>query len=320
MKQKSFKSTYILVTVFLVLLSYLFISHYAQKKEKEERANMKIFENFDENQVSIIKIKNSEKEIVIEKKENRWQLPAINNYPADQKIISDMIDSVKDLQSSSSVSENPEKQARFNLTENQALSVDFMKDANTNLAGLYIGKKGPSFSSQYIRLKNSNNILLVSKNLENIFDKDIQDFRDKTIMSFDPALVLQIVLKSENGKITFVKENDTWKSEDIENIDSAKAEDLASLLADLQADGFKTQDNGKNDNTEEGKEKIKIFISLKDNISYTLYIGESDKEYFARLEGNNTIFKISSYIVNQFMRDKNEYQKIEDTEEVNGNE
>lgn len=311
-KKNPFIKTYILfgITIIIGLLTFL-DNPYKDNDNQKESENVKLFSNIQADDISSISItKNGDILTLI--KQNEWLIQSDDNYLADKNSVTSMTEALENLKRGEVASTNPEKQSTYKVQENQnTLKVSF-KTTNTTHS-FYIGIGGPSRDSQYLRNEESDEVLLVRKNLSAIFDKTNEQIRDKTIFSFDENAVKNITIQSGKNIFELTNNNDTW-SINGETASNEKVTSLISAIAKLQASGFVMQTEEDNDyNTSDNNFKIKVNIELNEDTK-TLYIGEIDDTIYAKKDSSETIFKINSYLLNQLDINIDDYKEEETAE------
>jgi hypothetical protein len=313
-KNNPFQKTYILVVFAIIIVIIAYLDNPYSDNEKQSYDEKKLlFENFSTEDISNISIVQTNKDIQIQKNGENWSLTNDNNYKADQESVENIKESIKTIKRGEKISENPEKQSSFNVSNDSGLLVTFT--ANNETESMYIGKVGTSRDSQYIRLKDSDEVLLVRKNLDQVFNKTHEQLRDKTILNIDKNTISEISFVYENKKNTFLKKDETWTLNG-ENINQEKFETILSLVSNIQAAGFvmpEELEEGNNYNTTEENALAKIFI--KTNTSdYTIYIGKVDENVYAKKDQQTTIFEINEYLLNQLNITPEDYKEETDTQ------
>jgi len=101
--------------------------------------------------------------------------------------------------------------APFKLQEPAYRATLFTKDGASRT--LLIGAKNPMDSAYFVREKDGSHLYTVYTYSVDNFRKTVADLRNKTLMSFDPALVNRLTLKrSKGGTVEFVRQGEeAWK-------------------------------------------------------------------------------------------------------------
>ncbi|MCX6746172.1 MAG: DUF4340 domain-containing protein [Candidatus Parcubacteria bacterium] len=96
---------------------------------------------------------------------DKWVVATQNNAEANVTLIDNLISVLKDLKTGNIISQNQEKLASFDLSEDKATKLKLTDNKNNTILEILIGKTGPSYSDCYIKKPNSNNVLLIPVNL-----------------------------------------------------------------------------------------------------------------------------------------------------------
>ncbi len=217
----------LLFVVFILLGLFFFIDSGAFRKTED--SFFPLFPNFSDAQVAKIEItrgaERGAETVILLKNGQQWSVRAETvpmgsitekneasiaesesgekPYPADGALVSSALSTLKELKPDSIASRNQEKYRALQVDEVSALKVVAFDPNGKKLVSLFVGKKGPTFTSQYVRKFQENVVYLVNKNLSAVFEKD--EWRDKTIVSMAKENLVKIVVKSREGKIAFEK-------------------------------------------------------------------------------------------------------------------
>ena len=116
------------------------------------------------------------------KQNNQWLVESMDNYPADQQAVAELLDTVAEMKTIQRASSNPEKQAVFQVDSSGVEAK--LTDASGNLlAHLFAGKTTPEIFNSYIRAADSDDVYIVKGYLKSTFDKGYRSWRDRTIFA-----------------------------------------------------------------------------------------------------------------------------------------
>lgn len=312
MKHKSFRNTFFLFVILIIVAGAVYIFDNPSQKEDQQKSSRieKLFEPVNIDSVSYIKIHYPpSSDIALTKTDGQWRIESDNDYLADQQRVSTMLDVLTQIHSGEIISRDTAKHSLFQVEQEHAAAVSFGSSQDDIFAHFFIGKGGPMPGAQYVRSDQKDTVLLVKSNVAESFFHSISALRDKTVLDFDPQITNTIAMKFNTSKLVFNRNNDVWELEGIQNADSQKIQVLISLLSNLQASDFVLDPESETRyNTEERYAEVKIFIQ-GDNFTQVLYIGKSDEIYYARLEGSDTIFKITNSIMKEIVNEEEYYMQ-----------
>lgn len=274
-------------------------SEYAKKME----AATLLFSNFNKENVVKIEITASGETTTLVKENNQWLVASMDNYPADAEGVADVLDKVAELKTTGLVSENPEKQAEFEVDSSGAEAK--LLDAGGNvLAHLFLGKTTPGYLSSYVRVADSNNVYVGKGNLKSTFDKGTRTWKNRTIFSFNKGDVTHLTIKSEEEEIELEMGADSkWQMTKPETVPALGAEldALLDSLSELDTDDFAEATDLSE--YELDPPKSSVLAKLNDGSTRLLLIGkeESGKHYVKR-EDKEPVFMLFQYKINQLLK------------------
>jgi len=100
--------------------------------------------------------------------------------PADASLVQIAVERIVSLKKGDLISGNPEKQSTFGVDSASLSSIEIYVNNKSEPAGvLKIGKNGPDWSSNYVRLDGSDEVYLISGGLRQALLFDIEQWRKK---------------------------------------------------------------------------------------------------------------------------------------------
>ncbi len=290
------KKIAILAATFIILgMLYYILEDPAGKKEKKEPAAF--VPGFDKASVALISITGPDKVTVSLKKDNdSWTLISGDSvYPANVKPIDKLFETLAGLKEDTIASRNPEKFGPYEVTEDKGIVVHLEDADGKAVADFIVGKNGPDIFSTYVRKKDSNQVVLSNGMLKNIFDKPLNDWRDKTIFKLS---AVDIVDYKVGGDINLHMQldNGTWQLVVPAAVTPEKtaAEGAVKKFADLQAADF-TADN----DTKTGMDTPKrtVTATFKDGTTKTLLMGAEKNafQHYVKVQGRNQTYILENH-------------------------
>lgn len=230
---------------------------------------------------------------------------AVKEYPVDSASITTAIEKLVTLEKTTLISEKPEKQAIFEVDTAKGITVDVSGPGGKAIGSVIIGKSGSDYNSNYIRKLGSNSVYLANGGIRYSFFSDLARWRNKTIVKFDKATAQGLTLAKNDGSLITIAHADSgnpWeilqpiknpaKTEEVESI----LDKLANLTAtDFQDDVISDADMGFD------KPELGVTVSFKNGSSRNIIFGKksADNKFWVKVEGNEQIFMIGEYTVNQ---------------------
>lgn len=178
----------------------------------------------------------------IEKTADGSYVTGINRYTADSNIAEDMFENASNitvlskLSSSSSEADND----RYGFTSLNEIKVEVKKDGKV-LRTIRIGKKASTGIQTYIRLDDSDDTLLASSRMRDVFNVKEDAVRNKEIYSLETEKIKSVEVTS-NGKISLAQraEDGRWLSG--KDGDSSKIGNWVESISTLDAEKWADND------------------------------------------------------------------------------
>ena len=153
-----------------------------QKKVEEAGLLFPYFNKVDVAKIEIIAAFGTTTTVLV-KQNDQWLVESMDNYPADQTAVEELLDKVAEMKTVQRASSNPEKQSVFQVDSSGVEAK--LTDAGGNLlAHLFAGKTTPEIFNSYVRAADSNDVYIVKGYLKATFDKGYRSWRDRTIFAF----------------------------------------------------------------------------------------------------------------------------------------
>jgi len=282
------------VTFFILITLYFFI----EKPGGNKAASPLLFQGFEKGSVAEILITYPEKDdFLLQKQNSDWKVMCKGvTYPGDAAPITLLLDTVADMQQGSIVSKNPKNFDPMEVTEEKGIDVRISNFSNKTIAHLLIGKNGPDLFTTYVRINNENRVLLVDGLLSPVFDKQLYDWRDKTIFSLNSADIREFRVDGEQTLVFKKDKKDTWQVLEPEVITANQETVKGAVTQFSKLDAVKfSEDNA----TKCGLDapSTTITATLKNGGTETLLVGKSKNafQHFVMVKGRDTIYVLEGY-------------------------
>ena len=292
------------VLVVLGLLVLIFENPFGKNEsEKKIEAARSLFPNLKKESVAKIEIAASEETTTLARENDQWLVSSMDNYPADQKAVEELVDSVIEFKTIQLASTNPEKQSVFQV-DSSGVEAKLLNASGNVLAHLFAGKTTADFFSSYVRAADSNNVYVVKGYLKSVFDKGGRTWKDRTIFDFNKGDTTHLTIKSETEDIELqIDAESKWQM--LKPVTSTakqtEVESLLDTLSSLQTDDF-AEPKELAEYTLDAPNSS-IAATLNDGSIRLLLIGkeESDKHYVKR-EDKEPIFMLYKSRISQLFK------------------
>jgi hypothetical protein len=164
-----------------------------------------------------------------------------DEYPADSATVASLLENVLKLKKDILVSENPDKQATFEVDTVKGILLDVLDLEGKSFGRVIIGKNASDWSSNYVRGENGTAVYQAQGISRYVFGTDKNRWTYKSIMKFDKASVAQVTLAKKGAPaIALALEGDSVKTWNITQpvqkaADSTKVTELLTGLSTLMA-------------------------------------------------------------------------------------
>lgn len=169
--------------------------------------------------------------------ESGW---SVNGRPADSASVDRLWSAVEDAAAAQVVSTNPDNHANLGVSADNATSLEILRDGETAVR-LLIGDNGPYRPSAYVRLADRDPVGLAEGQIRTLAGRDIDSWRDRTVVRLDTAAVERVRVEREDGGYTVERGGGEW-TVDGEPAAARAVLDLLGELASLEASGFAPED------------------------------------------------------------------------------
>ena len=311
------KHNLILLIVLIIFASVILLVErpFENKTKKTREEASPLFPDLKIEQVKKIVVKKSNTTTTLENRDNLWYILDKEGYPADPTLVAGVIKKIQGFKKINLASRKKDKHSLFEVKEGMGVEVTLLGPEKKELARFLIGKTGPDFLSTYIRKADSDDVYLYDDYLRGDFDRPVNNWRDKTILAFNPNEVVTLTISKLKEKETIVLTKDTQGNWQLEEPISSLAENpptekLLTTLGNLKATDFadeekELKDSGIDDPT------YQITVRLKDNRKKTLLVGNTKErgQYYAKNDEKKYLFLLDHNTVENLVPKVKDLQK-----------
>ena len=297
-----FLGTLIAALVLVLLVGYLYFFQIRKANEEEKQ---RVFPAVNQGQIDEIVLKYPSYKLVCRKDDEKWFIfEDPKKFKADDKIISNMAETISQMKVEKVVSEDVKELAGFGLDNPEA-------EVNVKTPGkeycILVGSESPTGSGRYIRVDKDSRIILVNeKSVEGFLRKSASDLRDKRIVSLEKVDALEI--ERGDTRISITKKGNNWEVDGDEKIrvDESKVQELLKGIEGLEVEKF--VDDNPNDLAQYGLDNPTIQIAISDaKKKKTLLFGKKEgKKVYAKLVDAKSVYLVGDYILSKIPFSKEE--------------
>ncbi len=227
---------------------------------------------------------------------------------ADMMVMNNVIGAATSITVGNVVSENREQQTIFQVDSTNGVLVGFYNDS-TLLNSVIIGKLTSDNAHTYIRIPGSDEVYSSNKVLTFTFNRDRNQWLDKTIFAMNPDLIESVELKQPDKSTKLNLSGDSWyvsKKPYTDKIpaDSTKVINFLRRLCYLRGNDFANISDKGNINFE--NPALIIDITLPDGsiqIEFSKIIDKDLGRYFCRRADQQDTLVVSMPVFNDINKD-----------------
>jgi len=252
--------------------------------------------NIPEDQIRQIEVKKRDGSTLTLVHENRkWSLTGKENYPADQDAASGLAGALAPL-SADFLENKASAPASYGLAQ-PALTVTVQLTSGKTQQ-VILGDDVPGGSQTYAQRAGDPKVYLASTSVRSSFDKQVNDLRDKRLMTFDNDKVTRIDLDAKKQTVEFGKNNQNeWQilKPGPYRADSFSVEDLLRKLKDAKMDlSLSAEDSKKADAQFAAGQTVATARVTDAAGTQTLEVRKNKDAYFARSSAVKGTFKVTA--------------------------
>lgn len=251
-----------------------------------------------EDQIQDIKIQHANGDTVeMSKASGKWRLVQPKDLSADPDASSSLISAVTSVTADKTIEDKATDLSAYGL-QKPALDVTVTKkDGKTNQ--LEIGDDTPNNSGAYAKLPNDGHVYTVMSFVKTGLDKNLNDLRDKRLLTFDQDKLTRVELTAKGTTEEFGKNGQNeWEIVKPRPLraDGTAVDSLVSKLRDAKMDATISPDDAKKAAAGFASGTKVATSSVTDNSgTQTLEVRQDkDKTYYAKSSAVEGVYKISS--------------------------
>ena len=314
------KKTVIMSSAFIVSLGAFLIARLATSGGEGPAFEMP---EFTEASISKIEVTGGENPVTLEKRESGWVvLPG--EHAADQRALERLTKSIAELEVGSLRSDNPDKFALYEVADDD-LEVTLTTGSGPGFS-FFLGKETGDRRGEYIRRAGDDEVFAAKGRLRMQLDKELKNWRDKTVLTFDMPAAERLVLTRGGRSLTFSKGEDGWAFADIPadlpeafRLDERKASEIVRTMSTLRAADF-VDDAG--DLSKLGLDPAVIEVTAfigkageegaeKSFAKKTLLVGnQQGEQVYAKDAENAQVYLLNKYHYDKFARTLDDFRDL----------
>jgi hypothetical protein len=227
--------------IFLALAGILYWSEHRKANEEPIKASADTAPailKLDQAAITKVEIKKKDAEPIVLAKNGsgNWQIEQPKAYNADQSSVSGLLSSLSTLNSERVVEDKAADLKQYGLDQPTA-ELDVTEKDNKSQK-LLIGDDTPAGGDVYAKLDGDPRIFTMASYNKTSLEKDVNDLRDKRLLTMNPDKVSRLEMVRKNQAIEFGRDKDEWQILKPKPLraDSIEVGELVQKLTDARMD------------------------------------------------------------------------------------
>ena len=296
----------IVAVLFAGLGAFVYFYEIEGGKRREEAAEeaKKLFQ-FEKEEVKSISLTRSDGSIILEKENGSWKLVAPIEAKADEAAVDGLASELSSTLLERSLESSPVDWKDYGL-ENPNLKITVgLKDGRR--LNLELGDKDFNQASVFGRVPHLAKVLVLPTLLYTAVDKELLDFRDKSVLDFDREQVREVRIRARRKTYRLQKEGEDWSIREPIQARADRAE-IRSLLSDLEfarVEEFVERGAGKlkTYGLKEPSSRVDLFLG-DSRARKTLLVGKQvGAQFYAKDDSGEDVFRIKEDLVDKLELD-----------------
>lgn len=296
-----FKTTLILLAVFIILLAGIIFIENKSEKAKEIKEKAEKLTDFQASQVEKISLKNEEQQTITLARDEKgnWQIVEPLQAEADNYEANSLAENLASLR----IEHLVEKEARdLQVYEIPKREVTLWIKGRPEPVKILIGQENPLDHTLYAKRADQPAVVLLPSYLKYSLDKKLFDLRNKEIFKFEPKDVRAVEVRTNETSWKAVKDGENWKLvSPVEALASKyQVDNLVDNLSRLRVKDFVVEEKKPEDLKNYGLDKplYSVKISLPESKELIFSLNKKDSKLLATTSWSNKIVEVENQVEN----------------------
>lgn len=290
----------VVAVLFVGLGAFVYFYEIEGGKKREEAAEeaKKLFQ-FEKEEVNSISLVRGDGPIILKKENGGWKLVAPIEAKVDEAAVEGLVSELSSTQVERSLEPDLVDWKNYGLEDPNLKIAMGLKDGRS--LDLELGDKDFNQSSVFGRIPHLAKVLVLPTLLHTTVDKELFDFRDKSVLDFDREQVREVRVRSRRKTYRLQKEGEDWSVREPIQARADRSE-IRSFLSDLEfarveeflergAGGLKTY--GLN----APSSRVDLYLG-ENRARKTLLVGKQvGAQFYAKDDSGADVFKIKEDLV-----------------------
>jgi hypothetical protein len=300
-----FKTTLILLSVFVILLAAVFFFE-LRGPGKEDKGEKLV--TFPSDKVEKIVFRKDGQTIQFQKDGEDWLITSPIEAKADKYELNRLADDFSDLKIERIVEETPTELEKYGIPQKE---VELYYKGQAEPVKILIGMENPLDHTFFAKRTDETRVVLIPSLLKSLLEKTIFDFRQKDIFHFETDEAKAIKLRANETQWEAEKKDEDWFLLQPVNALAQKSRinDILYALSNLKAKEFVSEDKKAEEIKQYGLDKpdYEVMVNLPtENQKVTFFIQKKEDRVYATSSLSSKILQVEDSILSDLEK------KVED--------
>ncbi len=296
-----FKTTLILLAVFILLLAGIVLIENKSEKAKEIKEKSEKLTDFKSSEVEKINLKNEDGVVItlVRDEKGNWQIVEPLQAEADNYEANSLAENFASLRFERIVENQATDPKAYEIPKKE---VSLWIKGKNEPVQILIGMENPLDHTLYAKRADQTAVVLLPSYLRYSLDKKLFDLRNKEIFKYEAREVKAVEVITRENTWKAVKEGENWKLiMPVEALASRyQVDNLVDNLARLRAKDFVVEEKKPEDLKNYGLERPEytVKISLPESKEITFLLGKKEGKLLATTSWSSKIIEVETQIEN----------------------
>ncbi|MCD6521150.1 DUF4340 domain-containing protein [Candidatus Calescamantes bacterium] len=277
---------------------------------------------FEVDEVKKLALAYPENKIVIEKKDDKWEITSPLKTDGDKWNIEDFLRDLKNLKAKEFIEDDAKDLSKYGL-DNPPIKIELWLGKDMAYKGVNFGKTEEDIV--YACRAGLNTVYGLDKDKAEKLRKDLFYFRNKVMLSFSFEDVKGLVLSWDKFNMEFEKKEEKWimKKPEEKETKEGEVENILWTVKELEASSFEAEEAKDLKPYGLDKPQLTLTLKLKDG-EKTLYIGkeikkDDEERVYAKVKDKPQIFTVQKYVLDDLKKKPEDFLEKEEKKETQEN-
>jgi hypothetical protein len=236
-------------------------------------------------------VRGSDPSVTLSRADGGW---TVNGFTADTAAVGRLLTALDGAQIGELIAANPGNHDRMGVSADSAYTVTFSVDGSERI--LLVGKSARRFGTAYVRLPEADEVYLMEADLRAQLSRDLDTWRDRTMVSIDTSSVARIVVEREGGDYALVRGDSAWTFDGGGAAARTAVDGILSELARMVATGFVESGDSL---AGYDQAAATTAITADGQVLVEVTLGEGEGDRWARSSTSDDLYRVSSFRANR---------------------